>query len=187
MTLQVKAIILLVLAALVAVAIGIAYKAGRADGRKLERSEWQGRELKELAAANGMIMSLNLKARATEAAGAARLSEIGGQLEKERRDHAKTKTDRDAARRMALLSGAERVSVAVTGCEDPGRSPGPETASGAGEPAAPRGGRAFLHPQVAADLEQLTRDADDELGEAVRDLNACLAVVAEDRRIVNGP
>lgn len=172
---QLKALLLLFVMAALMVAGFLLYKVGRADGMKLERVAWQDRELKEVASANAKIIDLTTRARAAEKNGAENVAVIGMDLEKEKRAHEKT----EAARRLALLSGAERVSVAVTGCQDPGRGAGSEAPAGAGEPPA---ARAFLHPQVAADLEQLAGEADD----TARDLNACLAVVAEDRRIVNG-
>jgi hypothetical protein len=160
---------------LAAVGVGTGYWQNAA-GHTAEKVTWQARENTELADANAKIFALTAAARKTEAEGALNVGKIGSELEKEKRDHAKTR----AARDTALRSGNERVSVAVTGCE--GSSPGPGTAvaAGAGEPPATR---AQLHPQVAADLEQLAGDAND----TARDLNACLKVADEDRRIINGP
>lgn len=161
-------IVLTWIASLVAVGIW-QNKTGHTD----ERVTWQTKENKELAQANAKIVSLTAAARKAESEGQANVAAIGEDLEKEKRDHAKTRAARDAA----LRAGRERVSVAVTGCSS-GGSAGTATASGSSESPAPR---AFLHPEVAANLEQLAGDADD----TARDLNACLKITAEDRRIIN--
>lgn len=166
-------IILGIVVAWLASLAGVGYwqnEAGHTDERVL----WQTKESKELKLANFEIQRLNDKARKAESDGAANVAAIGAELEQEKRNHAKTRVARDTA----LRSGHERVSVAVAGCESPGGGGRPETAAGSGEsPAA----RAYLHPEVAANLEQLAGEADD----TARDLNACLAVTAEDRRIIN--
>lgn len=162
------------LVTLIAVAGG-SYMKGMDDGATEAISAWQAREVTELAAANAKILELESDAREAEQDAAMIVSDIGDKLEKEKRAHAKT----EGARRLAVLAGNERVSVAVTGCESPGSSAGTETAATAGEPPA---ARAFLHPAVAADLEQLTGEADD----TARELNACIAIAQADRRLING-
>lgn len=138
------------------------------------RAEYLVADNKALLEQRARTQAANKAAREAEQRGAVNVAAIGTELEKEKRSHAKTRADRD----RALRAGVERVSVAVVGCQDGGAGAGAAAAGGAGEPAA---SRAYLHPTVAADLEQLAGEADD----TARDLNACLKVAAEDRRIVN--
>ena len=142
-----------------------------AAGHKAERLEWQERESQELQAATAALSALQDKYRGQEQENARRLDEIAKQREKDRTDAA-NQTARDVA---AARSGALRLRLPATTCQDPDRGAPTEAAAGTGERDGAQGPE--LPREIAADLLSLANDADD----VVRQLTACQAVILQDR------
>lgn len=166
-----KLLLLAGIAVAIAVSVGGAYLKGRFDGRDLERVAWQARELEEVTRANAAIAFLNEAYRKLEARSVAATTAASTKYQKELRN-VRVKKDRVIA---DLRSGALRLRVPVTSCQDSdrGRTPPPGAPTG-GRDAAPR---AELSETAARFLTELAAEAD----EVVLQLQACQAIVRADR------
>ena len=139
-------------------------------GHVAERSDWQGREAKELTAANAAIKSLEEAARATERSHSAELATIATNYESKLSDATKQRSADLAAIRAGTLKLRDP-ATSIRSCGDP--MPGIATSPGVGD------GRA------AGELSQ--RASEFLVGEASRadsvaeQLAACQQVVRGDR------
>lgn len=140
----------------------------RHEGRQLEQTAWLQKE----ADAQKAYEALRQQYAALEQDSAGRISTIGNDLQKERNQREQVQRILDAR----IRSGAVGVRVAVSECTP---ASGAEARTDPGQPAT---ATARLLPATTADLVRLATDADD----TANDLNACIAVAAEDRRLING-
>lgn len=143
------------------------------EGVKTERVNWQTRESKELRDANNKITMLQEQARQKEADHAQALSDISSNYQKELNDANK----QNKALTDAVRSGELRLRDNNASCQSAdGSYPGTVGTSTSG-----RDGRAGteLSREAAEFLLILTEEAD----AVVRQLNACQAVIKEDRNL----
>ena len=150
----------LVLAALVLVALALAFTLG----------DWQGAARER---ANAKTTALNAGRHGLQTTLGEELASINTQLQTEQ-NHAKNESD---AYQRGLRAGTVRVSVPVV----PASCVGP--IGDAAEHAAPGAeqARADIDPAAAADLDAIAGDGDD----AIRDLNACIDKYAAVKRTLD--
>lgn len=151
-------------------AVIVAFFLGIKTGERMERADWERREIAELTAANDKIVKLTAQYREIEARHAADLARVATnyqeKLDATRKQTAKLVADaragalrlRDPAAREGTCGGAAAEAVAPAGRRD-------------GE------ARGELSGEASAFLLALTGEAD----EVVKQLDACQQVVMKDR------
>ncbi len=152
-----------------------AYFLGKHDGRKIERADWQGKQVQELVAANAEIQRLNSVARERERAGGLLMNTISRDYQRKLQD-ARTRQDAD---RVAVSTGAVVLRDPGAGGCAPASGVREAAAGAGGRDAAPSGG---LSQEASRFLFDLANSADEVAGQ----LDRCQAVVRADREIVNG-
>ena len=160
-----------VVAGLAMLAWGI-YGKGEAAGVAKERAVWQGKESKELAAANAKILKLEQEARDREARQALALAEASADYQKRIADEKKKRDAAVAAARAGALVLRDP-GRPVGACPDRGEAPGAPAGTVGRDGAA--GGE--LSREAAAFLLELAGEAD----AVAEQLTACQAVVKADR------
>lgn len=146
------------------------YWYGNSVGKDAERVEWQQKETKELAEANRKILDLTEEARAKESLHSVRLASISAQYQEDLQN-VKVK----AARVISdVRSNAVKLRIPVT--QEACRSEtSPTTATPIGRDGETR---AELSDEAAEFLIGLASEAD----EVVKQLQACQAVILQDRK-----
>lgn len=160
-----------IVAALAAAGWGL-YAEGKASGQAEERVVWQGKETKELTAANAEILRLTKLAQDAEAKRAEDLAKASADYQKGLADE-KTKRDRAVAAARTGTLVLRDPGVAAGACPPGGAAAAAQP--GAGGRDGPKAGE--LSREAGAFLLELTGEADD----VVRQLTACQAVVRADR------
>lgn len=163
----------LVLAALVLVALALAFTLGDWQGAARERANAKSAQASAQAAAQARATALNAGRHGLQTTLGEALSSIDIHLQTEQ-NHAKNESD---AYQRGLRAGTVRVSVPVV----PASCVGP--IGDAAEHAAPGAeqARADIDPAAAADLDAIAGDGDD----AIRDLNACIDKYAAVKRTLD--
>ena len=161
------------------IGIGVAFGGGMYWGMDIgetaERSLWQGKENKELVAANDKIKKLMSENLRLQQEGSERVAAISLKLQKENADELKKRDELIASYR----NGTMRLRIPIASIEtfgntsgkigtDPSQSNGGEKAGFLGE-----ADQAFLVSEAF------------RANQIVRELNACKEILVEDRRICN--
>lgn len=163
----------LLLAALVLVALALAFTLGDWQGAARERANAKSAQAAAQAAGQARTTALNAGRHGLQTTLGEALSSIDIHLQTEQ-NHAKNESD---AYQRGLRAGSVRVSVPVV----PASCVGP--IGDATEHASPGSGqaRAQLEAEAAADLDAIAGDGDD----AIRDLNACIDKYAAVKRTLD--